>query len=80
MIKRKPTMLVPNKSDIDLEWTNRNKINQNEPVCTHLLIFIENHPKKKSKFQDFKLRYDEKFLTDFGLKASLRISESSAYI
>ena len=34
MIKRKPTMLVPNKSDIDLEWTNRNKINQNEPVST----------------------------------------------
>ena len=38
MIKRKPTMLVPNKSDIDLEWTNRNKINQNEPVSTSIFV------------------------------------------
>lgn len=39
MIKRKPTMLLPNKSDIDLEWTNRKKNSQNEPVRS-LVNFI----------------------------------------
>ena len=53
MIKRKPTMLVPNKSDIDLEWTNRNKINQNEPVSTTKFSAESERYDRKIKISNF---------------------------
>ena len=53
MINRKPTMLVPNKSDIDLEWTNRNKINQNEPVSTTKFSAESERYDRKIKISNF---------------------------